>query len=70
MRNRLFGPSVVVMAVFAGIIVAVFATGSTFDQRCSRAGYAGAAHERCVLRLYDGGPVYEENILARTGGKQ
>lgn len=61
MRNRMFCPGAVSVMVFVGILVFVFATGSTFDQRCAKAGYTGAAHERCVMRLNDGEPVYEEN---------
>lgn len=35
-----------------------------FGVRCERAGYQPdtAAHERCVARLNNGGPVFEENI--------
>ena len=33
------------------LIVAVFATGSTFGQRCSRAGFSGAEWDDCVHRL-------------------
>jgi len=36
--------------------------GSTFGERCKKAGYSGAQFELCVKRAASGGPVYEENI--------
>lgn len=39
------------------IIALVFATGSTFGQRCARVYAAPLAQERCVARLDNGGPI-------------
>lgn len=54
--------------VFLIAVVAVFIAGfmflsysASFESRCSKV-YEGAAHERCVIRMTDGGPLYEENI--------
>jgi len=45
-----------VLALFLAVPGCVWLTGGAFDQRCERAGYAGSAHERCVMRLEAGGP--------------
>lgn len=49
-------------ALTAILVIAVVLSGGTFGQRCEAAGYEGAALERCVARVSDGGPIYEENI--------
>ena len=61
------GPQAIVSGALSGVllfivlVVAVFAAGATFGQRCSAAGHSAADHERCIMRLADGGPVYVEN---------
>jgi hypothetical protein len=54
--------SMIVLARAATLIGFVFATGQTFGQRCDAAGFSGAEHERCVMRVQRGGPVYPSNI--------
>lgn len=52
--------------MFLAIPALVYATGGTFDQRCAKA-YPrdAAAQERCMMRLNEGGPVYEQNVAYR-----
>lgn len=54
-----------VLATFVTLAVAFcifMAVTQSFAARCTRAGYEAAALERCVVRVSEGGPVYEENI--------
>lgn len=49
--------------IFAIIILAIFLslpfiTGSTFHQRCSKAGYVKYELEECIDRVSKGGRVY------------
>lgn len=43
------------LGLTAVLIIAVFATGQTFGQRCEAAGYTDEAHIACVSRLSMGG---------------
>lgn len=57
------------MTNFVGVILLltfvvwffIVAWGGTIGERCSGAGYKDAQHERCVRRVKNGGPVYEDN---------
>ena len=33
-----------------------------FGAQCTKAGFTGAAHEACVMRVSKGGTVYPENM--------
>lgn len=50
--------------IIAAIILSPLILGlsNSFGVRCKKAGYAGAEHEACVIRLKDGGTVYLENM--------
>lgn len=50
-----------VCAVPLLIVASCVGSGGTFGQRCAKV-YEGPAFERCVMRLNEGGPLYEENI--------
>lgn len=71
--GRLMAVSIIAgFGLFCAVLLAVVLSGSTFGQRCSRAGYVGAAHERCVMRLNSDGALYEENqpsAGAKSDGK-
>lgn len=54
--------SLIIFGVAAAYVLFMAATQS-FGVKCSRAYESNtAAHERCVARLSNGGPVFEENI--------
>lgn len=55
---------VAVLAILGGIamLITLFVTTQSFGVKCTKAGYKGAAHELCVNRGANGGPIYEENI--------
>jgi membrane protein DedA with SNARE-associated domain len=42
------------LTTFAILLSLVFATGSTFGQRCSEMGYTGTDHRICVTALTKG----------------
>lgn len=42
------------LALLVLLVVVVFATGSTFGQRCSAMGYTGLEHNNCVIALSQG----------------
>lgn len=51
---------------FCALLLAIVASGQTFGQRCAAVYDRGTtAHERCVARLSDGGPVHAENEALR-----
>lgn len=54
----------IVLAIIGGItmLITFFVATQSFGVKCTKAGYEGAAHERCVNRAANGGPIYEENI--------
>lgn len=53
----------IVVSITLSVIVAV--KPHTFGARCAQAGFENAEHEACVLRLMNGGTVYEENSKYR-----
>lgn len=58
--ERIIFPATIGGAIlFIAIFGFVFATGQTFGQRCTAAGWFGFEHEKCVSRLVSGGYVYE-----------
>ena len=60
---RAHGETIVIVAVLFAIPLAVMIAGGTFGQRCADVyDEASAAWERCVMRVAEGGPVWEENI--------
>lgn len=55
------------VALVVVLFVFVFATGMTFRQRCAAIYDTPSAEwERCVDRLSNGGPAYEENVGRMT----
>lgn len=52
--------AIIIIDLIAAIASVALIEG--FGPRCKRAGFTDAAHERCVLRLSAGGPLYPENI--------
>lgn len=53
---------VIAICMFLGVGLFAKFGGITFGDRCTEAGFAGSAHEACVLRLKNHGVMYEENI--------
>lgn len=55
-----------IAAIFIGalLIAAVAAMGifQGHGARCTKAGFTGAEHEACVMRVSKGLPAYEENM--------
>lgn len=55
-----------VIGLLVGVAVALMTAplwlGWTFQQRCEKAFTDPVLVERCVIRLNNGGPMYEENI--------
>ena len=55
-----------VMLLFVGLLVGLITAplwlGWTYQQRCEKAFTDPVLVERCVIRLNNGGPIYEENI--------
>lgn len=54
-------PFLITAAILFSLFI-IMVNIESFNSRCRDAGYSGAAHERCVYRLNEGGPVYEENV--------
>ena len=48
---------VTAFALWVLLVVFVFATGSSFGQRCSAMGYTGLDHTNCVIALSQGKEV-------------
>lgn len=61
MARKWYAPWLAVSVVLLGVAGSCVAAGGTFGQRCARV-YSNAALERCIARMADGGPLYEENI--------
>ncbi len=56
--EKIFSITVVTaLALLVLLVVFVFATGSTFGQRCSAMGYTGLDHNNCVIALSQGKEV-------------
>ncbi len=66
MMTKRVSPALIALGVSLAALIYCIAMAMTqgFAVRCERAGYAPdtAAHERCVSRLNNDGPVFEENI--------
>jgi hypothetical protein len=53
--EKIFSITVITgLALSVLLVVLVFATGSTFGQRCSAMGYTGLDHNNCVIELSQG----------------
>lgn len=64
-HTNLPGVIIPIIAIILGLGFCVYMSKTQgFGVRCERAGYAPntAAYERCVYRVEQGGPVFEENI--------
>lgn len=59
MRDAIAIPLFLIMLFGA---LALLGLTQNFGARCERAGFKGAAHERCVMRLRADGPMYPENV--------
>ena len=56
--EKIFSITVVTaLALSVLLVVFVFATGSTFGQRCSAMGYTGLDYNNCVIALSQGKEV-------------
>lgn len=56
--EKIFSITVITGLALSVLLVGfVFATGSTFGQRCSAMGYTGLDHKNCVIALSQGKEV-------------
>lgn len=60
-RNGTIPSLLFTLGVVAAVAALCWGAGGTFEHRCGKI-YQGAAQERCVKRLSEDGPLYEENI--------
>lgn len=66
--DDVWGPLIALLSVVFGLAVTIglclyMSANHSFNARCSKVYEPNsAAHERCVVRASDGGPIHEENI--------
>lgn len=60
MMTKTLIPYIIISAI--GLSPVFIGLSNSFGNRCKKAGYVGAEHEACVIRLKEGGTVYLENM--------